>query len=282
MSNLTIFILTSIFILLSLCGFYFLIKNWSKFHVTLFGKVLKLIYILILLIAITVSGSIAYLTLNDYWDNDRLRIVNELKGFRLGWSKDEVYFRKGEPTTVDVKNDITVYLNYGSTRVYLENNKVVKVHYVCNEDEYEKVGGVSCNSDIDRVIKLYGEPKDIAISNDKLSRIYNYPRYNLAFLLTKSKVEMLAIFDSTKVSGGFKFSTAINTDHEKVGKWIETDEDAEIDEPAQQELWVVESQPQAQQDHATITKEFGGREVPFEQEDSEDEWLLVKPKIEVE
>lgn len=216
MSNLTSFALASIFSLLSIWGFYFLIKKWSKFHITAIGKVLKVLYSLTLLLIITISIFIASLYFNNYWEDDRVRVITELQGVKLGWSKDEVYFRKGEPTSVDITSIDVVegkftYLDYGATGVWLKNDKVVKVIYVCQDDNYsyEKVGGISCDSDVDRVIKQYGESKDLAISEDKLSRIYNYPKYNLAFGLSKSKIEVLAIFDSTKIHDGFRFSPSV-------------------------------------------------------------------------
>ena len=55
MSNLTSFILASFFLILSIWGFYFLIKKWSKFHITIFGKILKVVYALMLLLAIILS-----------------------------------------------------------------------------------------------------------------------------------------------------------------------------------------------------------------------------------
>ncbi len=208
MSNFTSFILASISSLLSIWGFYFLIKKWSKFHISAIGKVLKVLYSLTLLLIITISIIIASLSFNKYWEGDRVRVITELQGVKLGWSKDEVYFRKGEPASVDIVKGEFTYLVYGAIRVGLKNDKVVKVIYVCQDDNYsyEKVGGISCDSDVDRVIKQYGESKDLKISEDKLSRFYNYPKYNLAFGLSKSKVEALAIFDSTKIHDSFRFS----------------------------------------------------------------------------
>lgn len=209
MSNFTNFIFASISSLLSIWGFYFLIKKWPKFHITIFGKILKVVYAFMLLLAIIISLVVAYERFESYWEDDRVRVITEFQGVKLGWSKDEVLFRKGEPASVDVKNDKETYLDYGAIGIMLEKGIVVKILYVCQDVSYsyEKIGGISCDSDISRIIKQYGDSKKLATSEDKLSRIYNYPNYNLAFMLSKAKVEMLAVFDSTKVPNGFSFRT---------------------------------------------------------------------------
>lgn len=228
MSNLTSFALASIFSFLSIWAFYFLIKKWSKFHITLFGKVLKVFYALILLLAIALLLTWTYISFTQYWEDDRLRVVSELQGVKLGWTKDEVYFRKGQPKSVE-GDDSNKILEYGSTGVFLENDKVVKIIYICQTDgyDYEKIGGISCNSDIDRVLNQYGESKKLEISSDKLSRIYNYPQYNLTFGLSSSKVDVLGVFDSAKVPGGLQFSVLQNkvVDAEKYANWIVANKD---------------------------------------------------------
>jgi len=251
MSNLVSFALASTFSLLSIWAFYFLIKKWSKFHTTFFGKALKVLCAFMLLIAVTVSLIAAYYSFDSYWEDDRVRVITEFQGVKLGWSKDEVLFRKGEPTTLVNSDESEMllsngdkellqldkdneFLGYGETGVLLEKGKVVKVIFVCNDDRYEKVGGISCDNSVDRVTKQYGEPKILVISEDKLTRIYNYPKYNLAFYLSKSNVEALAIFDSTKVPNGFSFRTPPPTDKTSTNKPLENGESwvVETDEPA--------------------------------------------------
>jgi|GEM_PF-2060419 len=210
MSNLVSFALASIFSLLSIWAFYFLIKKWPKFHVNLLGKALKTIYALILFFAVTLSLVLAYNFFQAYWEDDRVRVVTEFQGVQLGWSKDELYFRYGEPISIEVKNDNSnnTFLTYENISVLLINDKVVKVVYPCDSDnfDFQKVGGISCGDNVDRVTNQYGQANPILISEDKLWRIYNYPKYNLAFLLSKSNVELMAIFDS-KMLNGLHFKT---------------------------------------------------------------------------
>lgn len=209
MSNLAGFALASTFLLLFLLVFYFLIKQWTKFHKTILGKVLKIVYSLTLLLAITVSIFIAYLCFDKYWEDDRVRVINAFQGVKLGWSKDEVLFRLGEPSSIDKENDMDFLWGYGSLAVNFKEGKVVQIVYGCQDGNYsyEKVGGISCSADVERVLELYGESLYKSISDDKLARIYNYPQYNVAFWLKKSKVEALGIYDSSKDPVGFEFQS---------------------------------------------------------------------------
>lgn len=208
MSNLTSFILATFFLILSIWGFYFLIKKWPKFYITIFGKILKVIYALMLLLAIIISLVVAYDNFHSYWEDDRVRIVTKFQGVQLGWSKEEVLFRKGEPTFTDAGNK-NQELIYGAMTALLDKNKVIAIQYDCKLEEYsnEKVGGISCNDDVDRIIRQYGEAKITAVSDDKLRRLYNYPKYNLAFALSKSKVDLLTVIDSKNSPEGYKFKT---------------------------------------------------------------------------
>ena len=202
MSNLTAFVLISISSLLTIGSFYFLVRKWSKFHTSIVGKILKVLYALLLLLAIIISLVFAFSSFDDYWQNDRIRVVTEFQGIRLGRSKDEVLFRKGEPESVAVTNDNQTWLDYGDTRIVLEKDIVVTIFYNCRQDDYifERVGGISCSSDVNSIIEHYGNSTKVVVSEDKFSRIYHYPSYNLAFQLSKGVVEKLAVFDSSKTS----------------------------------------------------------------------------------
>ena len=85
---------------------------------------LKVLYAFILLIAINISLTAAYYNFNSYWEYDRLRVVTEFQGVKLGWSKDEVLFRKGEPTSIDAGNK-NQELIYGAMTVLVDKNKVI-------------------------------------------------------------------------------------------------------------------------------------------------------------
>lgn len=161
-----------------------------------------------LLIAIIISLIAAYYSFDSYWEDDRVRVITEFQGVKLGWAKDEVLFRKGEPTFVDEGNK-NQELIYGAMTVLLDKNKVIAIQYDCKLEEYshEKVGGISCNDDVDRIVNQYGEAKNKVVSDDKLRRLYNYPEYNLAFALSRSKADLLTVIDSKNSPEGYKFKT---------------------------------------------------------------------------
>lgn len=138
-------------------------------------------------------------------------MVNEFEGVQLGWSKDEVFFRIGKPAqfdSTDDKHSKSQFLSYDTVIFELENNKVIRIIFDCDTKEYsyEKLGGISCDTDVNRVAELYGESRELSISDDKLSRIYNYQQYNLAFVLSKSKVQSLMVFDGIHKPNGFHFA----------------------------------------------------------------------------
>ena len=207
MSSLTTCIATSIFSLLLIGGFYYLIIKWTKFHIFRFGKALKLIYALVLFGAITISLFATYYNFNDYWENDIVRVVTEFQGVQLGWPKAEVYFRKGKPQYEEKDSDAQVLI-YDNTIITISNDRVESIYYDCNgkdSNQWEKVGGVSCFSPVERVLSLYGESKALSVSEDKLNRLYNYPQFNISFELSKSKVDTLRVFDNKKFSHGYHY-----------------------------------------------------------------------------
>lgn len=209
MTNLTSFLLLSSCVLLSIWALYFLIKKWANFHVFFFGKILKVLYVFLLLLVVLISLIGAYTSFKQYWEDDRVRVITEFQGIRLGWSKDEVYFRKGEPISVVNTEDKEQILVYGATYIGMHNNKVIRVGFACNVDGYSdsniKVGGIPCYGSVDKVVGHYGDSKELSMSDDKLQRIYNYPQYNLSFTLSKSLVSDLMIFDQNVAPKGYSF-----------------------------------------------------------------------------
>jgi hypothetical protein len=185
------------------------------FHLSLIGKVFKVFYVIFLIISIIIAtlASINYFI--DYWNKDRLRVFNEIDGISLGWSKDDLYFRKGEPDLV-IEDEPPQPLVYGKSTVYLtKENQIQRILYLCSEkgfSPYDVVAGITCGTNIEKVISKFGDPVSVSVSADKLKRIYNYPQYNLAFGLSKSEVNLLAVFDSTKHDFGLVFQ---NEDNQK-------------------------------------------------------------------
>lgn len=209
MSNLSAFLIAQFIAFTAIGVLYFLIRKWPKFHLTFIGKVLKIFYGFILILTVLLSLFFATLLFNDYWKNDRARIVTELQDVNLGWSKDELLFRKGEPLHQSNLSADREELIYGGMQVILENDKVIRLLYICNlegnSDWRVTVGGISCDDSVDRLLDVYGEPELLSVSKDKLERLYNYPSYNLSFGLSKSKIETLIVYAPVSYPKGLEF-----------------------------------------------------------------------------
>lgn len=210
MTNLAAFFVASVFTLIAVGAFYFLIKKWSNFHLFIFGKALKFSYAVFLVWVFVLSFFAVINSFKEYWENDRARVINEFQGVELRWSEDELLFRKGKPDYRLAKaNRPEQILIYDNLRVELLNNRVSRIRHDCDSDGYSDhyidLKGVSCYEFVDGLIKKYGEPEITSVSKDKLSRIYNYPAYNVAFGLSKSKIEALVVFDPAHAPKGLDF-----------------------------------------------------------------------------
>lgn len=167
----------------------------------------------------------------------------------MGWLKDEVYFRKGKPTSEEKIGDDEI-LTYGSNNIWIEKNKVIAIGYVCSNESYEytKIGGISCSDRIDKLLELYGNSKFLSVSEDKLNRIYNYPEYHLSFSLTMSQVIELYVFDPKAFkAGGFFFMPAIPGASKEEKK--EAEVTAESSKPTHHEYTIEDIESAQLSDH---------------------------------
>lgn len=213
MSNLGAFFIALIFSCTAIGGFYFLIKKWSRFHLFFLGRVLKVFYGFILIWIIVFSLILTSDYFQQYLKYDRVRVINEFQNVKLGWSSEEVLFHKGKADFTGQRSDDkrVKVLIYGDAIIELLNERVEKIVFICDEENYLSssggIGAIDCGSDLDLVLDLYGEPENLSISKDKLKRFYNYPSYNVAFRLSKSKVEGLYVFDPKNLPTGIEFKT---------------------------------------------------------------------------
>ncbi len=207
MSNLSAFFITLVVAILCVAAFYLLVKKWAKFHTRLIGKIFKVGYAAALVLSFIGFSAAAYVNFNSYWEDDRLRIPTVFQGIQLGWSKDELYFNKGEPTsTTAASKDKRSFLDYDdNTIVWLKNDHVIGVGLDCVSAYFTKLNGIACRDGIDEIIEKFGESKHIAISNNKLEKIYNYVQYNVAYHLSKASVNQLWLIDSKHFTKGIYF-----------------------------------------------------------------------------
>jgi hypothetical protein len=178
---------------------FYIVRNWNKSKASVIGKAIKSVFIAFNLLITLTLLFIAYEHFNNYFKDDRIRPYEELDGVNINWSKDELLFRKGEPDKENPDEDL-VTLGYGRTAVVTKSNKIIKVFHYCAEDDYyyAKFGGITCASSVEDVEAAFGRHAIISNSKDKLLRIYNYPEYNIAFLLQQSKVRLVAIYGTVE------------------------------------------------------------------------------------
>lgn len=209
MSNLSYFFTFLVLSLLSCFGLYKLLKKWQATLTTTLGKFIKFLIAALLLLSMLICIFATYINFQDYWNKERLRVFNEANGVKLGISDDDLIFSKGKPKkTLVVGNETFLQFEDGLV-VVTENSKVIRVEISCGALKYSyglTFGGVSCYSSLDTLIDRFGEPNSISSKTDKTSRIYNYPKFNIAFELSKSSITDILIFDSTISKGGLEFN----------------------------------------------------------------------------
>lgn len=153
-----------------------------------FRKIRRFI-LLALLGFFALLGSISsFLYFQAYLENDRVSIQNQLEEIRLGWTKDEVLFRKGNPENIS-KRDANEMLHYknGNLTIQLKNGKVALVSRAC-DDFFGNISGITCGDSVERLNELFGKPSNISISSDKLSKIFCFKKYNICYQAELGKI----------------------------------------------------------------------------------------------
>lgn len=176
-------------------GNYKLIKAWSKVLKSSFGKFLKVSVVVISSLFLLGLLITAVILINDIWEN-RLKKQDEFDGIKLGWTRDEVIFRKGNPTETEKRAGNMQIDKYSGLWVEYLDDKVLGISKYCDAYDYNKINGLACYDDLDKLLKIYGEPKDVAVSNDKTSRLYCYPKYNICY-----EVKLASIFSRYVMEG---------------------------------------------------------------------------------
>lgn len=161
-------------------GNYKLIKAWSKVLKSSFGKFLKVSVVVISSLFLLGLLITAVILINDIWEN-RLKKQDGFDGIKLGWTRDEVIFRKGNPTETEKRAGNMQIDKYSGLWVEYLDDKVLGISKFCDAYDYNKINGLACNDNLDKLLKILGEPKDVAVSNDKTSRLYCYPKYNVCY-----------------------------------------------------------------------------------------------------
>lgn len=176
-------------------GNYKLIKAWSKVLKSSLGKFLKVSVVVISSLFLLGLLITAVILINDIWEN-RLKKQDGFDGIKLGWTRDEVIFRKGNPTQTEKRAGNMQIDKYSGLWVEYLDDKVLGISKFCDAYDYNKINGLACNDNLDKLLKIYGEPKDVSVSNDKTSRLYCYPKYNVCY-----EVRLASIFSRYVMEG---------------------------------------------------------------------------------
>jgi hypothetical protein len=172
-----------------------LIKAWSKVLKSSLGKFLKVSVVVISSLFLLGLLITAVILINDIWEN-RLKKQDGFDGIKLGWTRDEVIFRKGNPTETEKRAGNMQIDKYSGLWVEYQDDKVLGISKYCDAYDYNKINGLACYDTLDKLLKIYGEPKDVAVSNDKTSRLYCYPNYNVCY-----EVKLASIFSRYVMEG---------------------------------------------------------------------------------
>lgn len=251
MNNLFLSVLSASIAILFIYLIYSIIKRWSKLLRSTFGDLLKIIFLIILIPSVLLLIYSTDAHFYDYWEKDRVHELTEFNKVRLGWSREELLFRLGKPTNSYIqekgyggyRTETLTFANDKSLSISLKENKVVAIDKECTENLYDYLGGIVCGDSVETLIKKYGNSKKISVSSDSLSRLYNYPHYNLTYLLNNGKVSEMFLRDKTYYPDGWSFPTAeeikeiesqIKAEEEK--KWKVVSQ-APANEPMSPEEW---------------------------------------------
>ena len=118
---------------------------------------------------------------------NRLRVHTELGGVRLGMTKDDVLFEKGEPDQKQDWEDGGKRWDYGGTSIFFDNGTVKGI---LKDQVFATVSGIRVGADSDSVTAKFSEP---IIKKDGARRRYEYPRYNVRFVVEKRRVTHIIV-----------------------------------------------------------------------------------------
>ena len=135
-------------------------------------------------------------------------------GISLDSTRGDIKFLKGEPDK-DSDDENWVYVKEGKSLFHIKF-KDNKVRYIAYDGDFlhgPSIQGVNIGSKHDEVVKKFGKPSYVSISEDELVRILSYDRYHVFFLLKENTVCNYGIYNST--FGKVKFEKEKKTDLKK-------------------------------------------------------------------
>lgn len=133
---------------------------------------------------------------NEY-RTSRPKVIKEHWGLKIGTTKQDVIFFKGNPT-IKTDEDSWAYSDNSSGSekvhfVYFKNGRVVTV--ATSADPFESLNSISIGDDYDGVLEKLGNPDYVSYSKESTGRILNYKRFGMAVGFEQGLVDYLAMND---------------------------------------------------------------------------------------
>jgi hypothetical protein len=113
----------------------------------------------------------------------------QLFGVKLGDTKNDVIYKKGEP-----KKNVDGDGQYENAMVYYDGNRVSAVFYSCVSDWRTELNGIVCTDGAEKVkTRFEGKIKEYCLSDAPTSRIFMVAEFNSVYILEKESVKWLGI-----------------------------------------------------------------------------------------
>jgi len=172
--------------------------NWKKI-------IIRLLVGTICVGVLAVAGNFIYEKHSDYRIKHKIpdspEVMNSFWDIPLDSTQEDIKFLKGKPSEI-LEDDDWVYKSDKNSSydkyVYLIRFKDGKIRFiVCITDEsfLSGIQGISSNSSSENIINKFGEPTNISVSEDGLSRIYSFDKYHVFFTLKKNKVADYGVYN---------------------------------------------------------------------------------------
>ncbi len=122
--------------------------------------------------------------------------ITEFWGIKLGASRADVLFLKGEPSAKRSNNNWS-YKPYSSLSdvytVYFKEDRVSSILFTGTGGP--TVRGLDVYASPDQMNLRFGPAPDISRSKDDLYRSYSFPTYNLALIYGRGKLDSYGLYD---------------------------------------------------------------------------------------
>lgn len=146
-----------------------------------------------------------------YRHSNRLVVPTELDGVALGMTALDVRLAKGaaggdlkpEPAKDGDLSMAWFYENNDTTLIVIfagKTEETLKVSIVCESGGYNRVLGLGRFSSEADVIAALGEPTDVSINKEGLSKMVSFKQWKAAFEIAKGQVNDVCVTESGSVS----------------------------------------------------------------------------------